>query len=181
MTKELPVRLDSNIVYENNYMKVVKDSLGYPGGQKREYIYIQKPDTAIIIAEEDSLFYLVREFRYPSKRYFVQFPLESKENGESFLDCAKRGLMEEVGFRAENWLLLGSFFTDPGISAQVCQVFLASELSKVEEVRAYDPTEDIEVIPLSRNKINEIIDNNEAEGWTIAAWSLYERQKTSQA
>ena len=171
-TKHLPKTLSSEIIYKDRYLKVKKDLLINPQGQRREYVYIQKPDAVIIIAQQDDLFYLAREFRYPSKQLFTQFPLESKEESESFLKCAKRGLMEEMGLESDNWRLLGSFFTDPGISDQICQVFLTKNVRKTQ-FEHKDEGEQIEITPLKSNDIEELINSGKAESWTIAAWEIY--------
>lgn len=176
-TKNLPKTLSSETIYEDRYLKVKKDLLLNPGEKQKEYVFIQKPDTAIIIAKKDDLFYLIREFRYPSKRFFTQFPLESKEKNESFIECAKRGLIEEVGLESDDWQLLGSFFVDPGISNQICQVYLAKNIRKTQ-FEHRNEGEYLKVIPLRSNDIYELINSGEAEGWTIASWAMYKSRVT---
>lgn len=88
-------------------------------------------------------------------------------------------MAEEVGLQAEKWYGLGSFFTDPGISNQVCNAYLAYELKKIE-MRNPDQSEEIkEILTLKVDEIEKLLNSGSVEGWTIAAWYLYNQQKNN--
>ncbi len=64
---------------------------------KREYL--RHPGAVMMIPLlDDGRVILERQFRYPLRRSFVEFPAGKLEPGESVLACAERELREETGY-----------------------------------------------------------------------------------
>lgn len=168
-----PKILKNEIIYESKYIKLNNMTFHTQSGVVREYEYVIRPDSSMVITlTKNGLYFLVKEYRYAARKYFVQFPIETKENTESYLECAKRGLYEEVGIRAKEWILLGSFYSDPGISYQQCQVFLAKEIVKSNVNNSKE--DGISIVRMGQNEINDLIKSGNIDSWTIAAWQLYD-------
>lgn len=175
--KTQPTLIHHSVVTENPHIRVIKDDLLYQDNEKGEYIYVEKPDSCMIIALNDmDIFYMIRQFRHPAKRTFTQFPIEGMEDNESPLECAMRGLEEEVGIKAKKWTLLGSFFADPGLTTQQCFVYVAEDLE--EGTLNHESSEYIQTSTLNGEDIDRLVRSNEAESWTIAAWSLYKNRQS---
>jgi ADP-ribose pyrophosphatase len=56
--------------------------------------------------------------------------------GEEPLETAKRELLEELGYEAKQWTLLGRFMNSPGWTNQVMTIYEARELSEGERAPA---------------------------------------------
>lgn len=63
----------------------------------------------------------------------VGFPAGYIEQNEKVLDAAKRELLEETGYSAEELILLDSFYQDEGISSAFNHIVLARKCSKTHE------------------------------------------------
>lgn len=169
--KNKPEVINKNLVFAGQHINVYKDTLKNATGNTYSYEYIDHADACMIIPHEQQKYYLIQEYRYPVNRMIAQFPIETKKKDESSLTCAKRGLREELGLQANNWLLLGSFFVDPGISAQRCQIFSATGLKIIE--KKINETEKIVTLTLNFNQVEKILAELNAEVWSIAAWSIF--------
>lgn len=71
-------------------------------------------------------------FRYPYCKDILEIPAGDKEEGESWLDAAKRELKEETGYVGEEWNDLGVIYPSVGSSDEVRHLFLARKLRKEE-------------------------------------------------
>lgn len=71
-------------------------------------------------------------FRYPYCKDILEIPAGDKEEGESWLDAAKRELKEETGYVGKEWNDLGVIYPSVGSSDEVMHLFLAKKLCKEE-------------------------------------------------
>ncbi|MEY8565562.1 NUDIX hydrolase [Corynebacteriaceae bacterium 7-707] len=72
---------------------------------------------------------LVRQYRRPVDRYLWELPAGLLDvSGEDPLDAARRELAEEAGLVAGQWHLLGDICPSPGISEEMCRIFLAEDI-----------------------------------------------------
>lgn len=92
--------------------------------------YIQHPGAVAVLAinEQDEVL-LIKQYRAPVNEYLYEMPAGLRdEEDESDLESAKRELSEEADFQAESWTHLHSFYTTPGSSSEVIEIFLAENL-----------------------------------------------------
>ncbi|MGP9725464.1 NUDIX domain-containing protein [Corynebacterium sp. AOP40-9SA-29] len=72
---------------------------------------------------------LVRQYRRPVDRYLWELPAGLLDMaGEDPLSTARRELAEEAGLSAASWHLLGDVIASPGISEEMCRIFLAEDV-----------------------------------------------------
>ncbi|MDN5582403.1 MAG: NUDIX domain-containing protein [Corynebacterium sp.] len=72
---------------------------------------------------------LVRQYRRPVDRYLWELPAGLLDMaGEDPLSTARRELAEEAGLSAGRWHLLGDICPSPGISEEMCRIFLAEDV-----------------------------------------------------
>lgn len=82
---------------------------------------------------------LVRQYRRPVDRYLWELPAGLLDvAGEDALTAAQRELAEEAGLSAAQWHLLGDICTSPGISEEMCRIFLADSVRPLSEAEAGD-------------------------------------------
>jgi ADP-ribose pyrophosphatase len=117
-------------VYEGGLLKVHRDVVRLPDGRQGTREYIRHPGAvAIVPLFDDGTVLLERQFRYPHRREFIEVPAGKLEPGEPPLATAKRELMEETGYAAEEWTRLGVIHTAIGYSDETIELFLARGLS----------------------------------------------------
>lgn len=69
-----------------------------------------------------------RQPRFAARRRVIEIVKGGASSGESFLDCAKRELREELGIVAHRWSELGLLYEIPSIVAPAVAIFLARDL-----------------------------------------------------
>jgi ADP-ribose pyrophosphatase len=107
----------------------------------------RSPAVGIVAITDDDRVLLVEQHRPPVGRSVIELPagLSGDVTGsesESLLDAAKRELLEETGYRAENWIELGRYYSSPGLTDESIVLFLADSLRKEGEAGG-DETESI--------------------------------------
>ena len=87
--------------------------------------------------------------------------------------AAKRELLEETGYCAENLILLTRIYPQPAVLNNKGLTYLARQVKKVAEPNL-DAAEDIEVCLVKLQKIPEMIRGGKINhGQTVMALSLY--------
>jgi ADP-ribose pyrophosphatase len=89
------------------------------------------------------------------------------EPGEEPLPAAKRELLEETGYAAEEWQPLGSFAVDGNRGAGNAHFFLATDAHPVAAIDA-DDLEEQDLLLLSRNELEEALNAGE---FKLLAWT----------
>ncbi|MDF2576754.1 MAG: mutT [Chlamydiales bacterium] len=125
---KLPRQISRNLIWDK-FFKFWEDTLENPeNSTKVEYYSLDLPRSAVMIlaSDADGMFILNNEYRYPTKKFLLSCPGGAIEQGESIIDAAKRELLEETGYTAEEFFLMGSNFPFPGVVNQ--EVFFVRAL-----------------------------------------------------
>ena len=64
-------------------------------------------------------------------RTIWELPAGTLHKGERPLRCAKRELVEEIGYRASQWMRLGYIYPAPGYTTEKIILYAARRMSKV--------------------------------------------------
>jgi len=138
------VVLHTRRAYGGGLLQVQRDIVRCPDGHVTYREFIRHPGAVMVIPmlDEDQVV-LERQFRYPLGRAFIEFPAGKLESGEAIVDCARRELLEETGYRAHSWTHLGGFHNAIGYSDERIDVFLARSLEA--DTARRDPGEVMEV------------------------------------
>lgn len=115
-------------------MALRRDELHAPGDSHTfPRLVLEHPGAVIVLAIDDGRqAYCLWQYRHPVQRRLVELPAGLLDaDGESPEDTARRELREEAGLEAEDWTLLGSTWSSPGISAELMHFFLARGLRDV--------------------------------------------------
>lgn len=124
------------LVFDGALLKVRRDVVRLPDGGEATREYIRHPGAvAIVPLFDDGRVLLERQFRYPHRREFIEVPAGKLEPGEPPLDTAKRELLEETGYEAEEWTRLGVMHTAIAYTDEAIELFLCRKLQKVREAQ----------------------------------------------
>ena len=95
---------------------------------------------------------LVRQYRTAIDRVTVEIPAGKLDPGEDPLDCAKRELHEETGYRTPALTPIGELATSPAILTEIIYMYLAENLEPGET----DPDDD-EFLELVEIPLEELV------------------------
>lgn len=135
------------MVFDGNLLKVYRDAVRLPDGSQGEREYIRHPGAVAIVAlTEDRKLLLERQYRYPPRREFIEIPAGKIDPGEAHFATAKRELLEETGYVAQEWIRLCVLHTAIGYTDEAIELYLARKL--ILQERKLDPGEFLETFLL---------------------------------
>ncbi len=137
--------LSGERVYDGELLKVRRDLVRLPDAAQAAREYIRHPGAvAIVPLFDDGSVLLERQFRYPHRCHFIEVPAGKLEPGEPPLETAKRELLEETGYCADEWTRLGVIHTAIAYTDEAIHLYLARRLTPGE--RKLDQGEFLETL-----------------------------------
>jgi ADP-ribose pyrophosphatase len=125
-------RLDSEQVFKGRLLDVRRDRVRLPDGHEATREYIVHPGAVLIVPQlDDGSLVVERQFRYPNRAVFTEFPAGKIDAGEAPLATAKRELLEEAGYTARTWTHLGRIHSVVAYSTEAIELYLAQDLTHV--------------------------------------------------
>ena len=112
---------------------------------------VRHPGAVVIIpfVSPDKIL-LIRQFRYAANGDLWEIPAGTLESGEPTINCAKRELEEETGFKASRWKLLARFYPAPGISDELMTLYRADGLKTGRKNLDHDEWIEHETVSLAK-------------------------------
>lgn len=121
-------------------------------GLEGDYVAMEAPDWAMVVAEYQDSFVLVRQWRHAAECLSLEFPGGVVDGGEDAATAARRELKEETGFEAGKLTHLGTVSPNPALFKNQFHVYLAEELRQTgaqsldsDELLTYElmPTDEV--------------------------------------
>ncbi|MEM6645585.1 MAG: NUDIX hydrolase [Bacteroidota bacterium] len=128
-------RIDRKELVDGYLLHAYRDRVQLPDGGTSVREWIDHPGASAVIPllpDGDTL--LVRQFRYPPQRTFLELPAGKLDFPEEDpADVARRELKEETGWTAETVIPLGPLYPCIGYSNEVIHYFIAEGLTAGEQ------------------------------------------------
>lgn len=127
-------KLASENVFEGVLLNVFSDKVELPDQTTSTREWIKHPGaSAVVPVFEDGTIMLLKQFRYPPRKTFIEVPAGKIDPGESARSTAERELLEESGVSCENLVEVGSFYPAIGYADEIIYVYVAWGLSVQEK------------------------------------------------
>ncbi|MBT8400009.1 MAG: NUDIX hydrolase [Rhodothermia bacterium] len=133
MKKDLTERsLDSLQLVDGVLLKAHRDTVALPDGGESVREWIDHPGaSAVVPLFDDGSTILVRQFRFPPRREFLEVPAGKLDvENEDPIDVAHRELEEETGWKAASMTRISSLYPCIGYSNEVIHFFVARGMTK---------------------------------------------------
>ncbi|OUW05846.1 MAG: hypothetical protein CBD16_00630 [Betaproteobacteria bacterium TMED156] len=168
-------RLTGESLHEGSFLKIHSDKVITSDGCKSVREYAVHPGAVAILPfiNENTLLF-ERQWRYPINRSFLEFPAGKIDYGEVPIAAAKRELLEETGYKADEWAFLGEFHPVTSYSTEVIFLYMARSMTKIN-LQKTDDGECIDLLTLSCDKFFNFIENNkitDAKTISMGFWLL---------
>jgi ADP-ribose pyrophosphatase len=161
--------LSSEIVFQGKLLHVKRDKVCLPNGNETGREYIVHPGAVLVVPVlDDGRLVFERQFRYPLRKTFIEFPAGKIDPNEETLATGQRELLEETGFIAREWHYLATLHPCIGYSDERILIYLATGLQAGDHRRDHD--ESLEVFELSLPDAMEAMRRGEiTDGKTMIA------------
>ncbi len=147
-------KISSKLIHNGNFLVLNKDTVLLPNGKTSTREFVTHPGAACIVAvDEDDNILMVKQYRYPISKMMYEVPAGKLDFGEDPINCAKRELEEETGYKANNFDLIGSLYPAPAYSNEIIYIYLATELIKTNMNLDED-----EFLVCEKIKINKVLE-----------------------
>ncbi len=160
--------LESTQLYRGRLLDVRLDRVRLPDGSEATREYVKHQGAAVVIPVLDNGALLFeRQYRYPLRQVFYEFPAGKIDPGEEAFATAKRELLEETGYTAQTWRHLGVMHPCVGYSDERIEIFLANGLQQ-QTAQRLDHGEFLEVFEMSlENALNAVQQGRITDAKTI--------------
>lgn len=123
------IQLSSSCLVDGLLLKAWKDDVRLPNGKTAVREYIKHPGAVIMLPLfENGDTMLIRQFRYPVGKVFIELPAGKLDGDEFPEDAVRRELVEEIGFMPGRISPIAEFYPCIGYSTEKMWLYLAEDL-----------------------------------------------------
>ncbi len=152
--------LKSNMVLSTPWISVLKNQYENSRGNIVDDFYIvNRNDFVLVVALEKDKLILIRQYRPATDRFYLALPAGFIQPGEPLETSAKRELLEETGYLATNFRLIGELHPLPGYVRSTAFVLLCDISSA--NMEEFDNLEIDEVLKVEFEKAVQMIASGE--------------------
>ena len=151
-------RKSSRDVADCRVFKVREDFNEREGdGKSGSFFIIESPDWVNVVAlTSENEVVLIEQFRHGIREMILEIPGGIIDDDEEAESAAKRELLEETGYSADDWVFLGKSYPNPATQNNTIYHYLARRCKKTEET-SFDEHESITVQLSSLDDVKELI------------------------
>ena len=170
-------------IYKGPIFQLVQDQVELPSGKgsaQRDLIFHNGAVCVLAVTPENKIV-LVKQYRKAIEKVSYEIPAGKLEVGENADPeaAALRELEEEAAYTGKLSLLY-DFYSAIGFCNERLKLYLASDLTKVENPRPQDEDETLELLEVSLDQAKELIQSGHiCDAKTIMAIQYWELQINS--
>jgi ADP-ribose pyrophosphatase len=167
----------SRPIYKNPWIEVREDVAEMPDGRTTIYGVIELGQcVGIVPLLEDERVVLVRQYRYVQEDARWEIPTGGIKAGETRKEAAQRELQEEIGYRAEQFEWINSYYTSKSVCHETAHLYVGRGLSPSQ--LAPDETEFIEIQAFPFDEaLRMVLDGEIMDSMSVIALLLVARQR----
>jgi 8-oxo-dGTP pyrophosphatase MutT (NUDIX family) len=127
--------LDSKLVVSERWLQLREDRVRLANGHQIDRFHvIHGPDWAsVLCVTDDSEVVLVRQYRHGIGGVSLELPAGVIEPHETPEEAARRELLEETGYAADDWVCIQSVSTEPARHTTRAHFYCARGARRVQE------------------------------------------------
>lgn len=167
--------IERKVIYEGKTISLRTDLLMERGKPLRKWDIVTHPGAVVVLPVTDQgKVILVKQWRRAVQKILLELPAGTLEENENPELCAQRELQEETGYRADEMISLGGFYSAPGFCSEYLHFFLARGLK--ESFLEADGDEAIDLYIASFDEVWKLVKTGEIQdAKTIAGVAKYEK------
>ena len=167
--KPLKTKTRQTVLDDRPWLMVEHHTVELPDGRQiPNWPWIITPDYINVLVETHTGHFLVfDQIKYGLQNGTLALIGGYIEPGETPLAAAQRELLEETGYKSDDWTSLGSFLVDPNRGIATGHLFLARQARYVTP-RDADDLEEQELLLLTREEIESALEKGEIK---VLAWA----------
>ena len=127
------------LIYKGKLLRLFVKKERLPNGYLATFEMIRHPGASLIVPflAKDRII-MLRQLRPVIRSYIYELPAGTLDKNESPLSCARREIIEETGFSAKKFTLLGRIYPVPGYSTEEISIFKAEGLKEEKKLAEKD-------------------------------------------
>jgi ADP-ribose pyrophosphatase len=150
--------LSSETIYQGKIIDLQVDEVKLPNGKTSKRELIKHPGAVAVIAlTPEGKIVMVEQYRKALEKSIVEIPAGKLEPGEEPIITAARELEEETGYGCEELEHLISFYTSPGFADELVHLYIAKNITRIEEARELDEDEFVELLEVTVEEAVELM------------------------
>ncbi len=152
-------RLNRELVYKGAVIDFYCDTIQLPDGKTQKYDFIgHKGAAAVLPVKDDGKILMVKQYRNALDRFTIELPAGARNTAtEPTIECAKRELEEETGYKSDNLELLISLRTTIAFCNEMIDVYVARDLVKTKQ--NLDEGEYVDILEFDIEELVEMVYN----------------------
>ena len=159
-------------LHQGRVFSLINENYSLDNGVTTNMDFIQHPGAAAMVPMlNQTEVILIKQYRHAIREFIWEIPAGTLDSRESPIDCARRELVEEIGYSAQDWHQLGTITPLPGYSNELIHIFLASDLSPAEQHLDEDEMISVEALKLD-SALKMILAGEIRDGKTISGLFL---------
>ena len=165
-------------IFKGKIISLQVDDVILPDGKSGKREIVKHPGAVAVIAlTADKKIVMVEQYRKAMDLSLIEIPAGKMEPGEDPIVTAARELEEETGYAAEKLDHLISFYTSPGFADEIIHLYVATNITKVENPRAGDEDEFVELHELTLEEAVKLVEEQRIYDAKTAYAVLYMQMK----
>ncbi len=143
-------RLKRELKYEGVVVDIYSDTVALPNGNTAHWDFIHHDGAAAVVpVRSDGKILMVRQYRNALDRATLEIPAGKVDSpDEPKIECARRELEEETGYRGGNLQYLISVNTTVALCDELIEIYVATDLTPIGQHLDEDEFVDVEACDL---------------------------------